>query len=84
MIRSVVAVPFGHLAIGASDAGATVWLSTDDGATWAPFGEPVPEAYFSGAFLTDAGLVLTGATQTGTQETGIDARAMVWTATLGD
>jgi hypothetical protein len=84
MIRSVVAVPFGHLAIGASDAGATVWLSTDDGATWAPFGDPVPDAYFISAFPTDDGLVISGATQTGTVETGIDARAMIWTATFGE
>ena len=82
--RSVVATPIGLIAVGAIGMDAAAWISTDDGATWQPFGEVVPEAYFDDALVTDAGLILHGATQTGTLATGIDARAMTWSATLGE
>lgn len=82
--RSVVSTPIGLVAVGAIGMDGAAWISTDDGATWQPFGEPVPEAYFHDALVTETGLVLLGATQTGTVETGIDARAMTWTATLGE
>ena len=81
-VRNVVATPIGHLAVGAIGTDAAAWLSTDGGATWAPFGDPVPDAYFHNAFVSDGDLLLLGVTQTGTVETGIDSRAMIWTATL--
>jgi len=84
MIHDVTETPIGHLAVGAIGMDAAAWLSIDDGATWVRFGELVPDAFFGHAFVTDDGLLLAGATQTGTLETGIDARAMIWTATLGE
>jgi hypothetical protein len=77
-VRNVVATPIGHVAVGAIGTDAAAWLSTDDGATWASFGDPVPEAYFHNAFVSDGDLLLLGVTQTGTVETGIDSRAMIW------
>jgi hypothetical protein len=82
MIRTLLATPIGLLAVGAAGSDAAAWISTDGGATWSRFGDPVPEAYFSTALVTDEGLFLGGATQTGTQETGIEARAATWLATL--
>ena len=82
MVHSVTATPMGHLAVGALGRDAAAWLSTDDGATWTPFGDPVPEAFFFEAHVTGDGLILSGATQTGTLETGIDARAAIWTVSL--
>lgn len=83
-VRSLVDTPIGLVAVGAVGMDAAAWRSTDEGATWRPFGEPVPEAYFDDALATDVGLVPFGATQTGTLETGIDARAAIWTAALAE
>ena len=77
-VRNVVVTPIGHVAVGAIGTDAAAWRSTDDGATWAAYGNPVPEAYFHNAFVSDGDLLLLGVTQTGTVETGIDSRAMIW------
>jgi hypothetical protein len=84
LVRSVVATPIGYVAVGAIGTDAAAWRSTDDGRTWEPFGEPVTDAYFNDAAATDEGLFLFGATQTGTQETGIDSRSAIWFADLED
>jgi hypothetical protein len=84
LVRSVIATPIGHVAVGAIGTDAAAWRSTDDGLTWEPFGEPVRDAYFNDVAATDAGLFLFGATQTGTQETGIDSRSAIWFADLED
>ena len=82
--RSLALTPAGLVAVGGGDdMQGRAWLSAD-GSEWAPLGEPVPESFFTSAFATEDGLLVTGATQTGTLETGIDARAGVWLATTGD
>ena len=79
--RSVAITPTGLVAVGGNDAmEGLAWFSTD-GRSWEPLGDPVPNAFFTGAVSTDTGLLLTGATQLGTLETGIEAHAMVWAAT---
>ncbi|HEX7196465.1 MAG TPA: sialidase family protein, partial [Candidatus Limnocylindria bacterium] len=81
--RSLVATPMGLVAVGGGDdAAARAWISSD-GRSWEPLGEPLPDAYFNAAFATDDGLVVAGATQTGTLETGIESHAQLWTAALG-
>jgi hypothetical protein len=84
LVRSVVATPIGLVAVGAVGTEASAWRSADDGLTWTRFGEAVPDAYFNDAAVTDEGLFLVGATQTGTRETGIDSRAGIWFAELED
>ena len=80
--RSVAVTPTGLVAVGGGDAmEGMAWFSTD-GRSWEPFGDPVPNAFFTGAVSTDGGLFLTGATQSGTLETGIKAHAMIWGAGL--
>ncbi len=80
--RSLVATPTGLVAVGGGDdAAARAWISSD-GRSWEPLGEPVPDAYFNAAFATDDGLVVAGATQTGTLETGIESHAQLWTVSL--
>ncbi len=82
--RSLALTPAGLVAVGGGDdMQGRAWLSAD-GTEWSPLGEPLPEAFFTSAYATDDGLLVTGATQTGTMETGIDARAGVWLATTGD
>ena len=77
--RSVALTPAGLVAVGGNDAmEGMAWISTD-GRSWEPLGEPVPNAFFTGGVFTDAGLLLTGATQSGTLETGIESHAMIWT-----
>jgi len=83
-IRSLVVTPIGLVGVGHRNMDGAAWLSTDDGASWAPLGEPLPDAYFTNAFPADDGLIIVGGTQTGTLETGIDGRAAVWLTTLGD
>ena len=80
--RSLAVTPAGLVAVGGNDAmEGMAWVSTD-GRTWEPFGVPVPNAFFTSAYATDDGLLLTGATQSGTLETGIESHAMVWRAIL--
>jgi hypothetical protein len=62
---------------------ARAWL-TSDGATWQTLGDPVAAAYFHDLSVTDAGLIAVGATQSGTFETGIQARAAIWLSPLDD
>jgi hypothetical protein len=83
--RSLARTPIGLVATGGgADAMGRAWISSD-GRSWAPLGDPVPDAFFQGAHATDDGrLLLAGATQSGTLETGIQAHAMIWGATLGD
>lgn len=81
-VRALTVTPAGLIGTGGDDEmQARAWLSTD-GVTWEPLGDPLAEAYFQSAFATDDGLLFAGGTQTGTLETGIDARGMIWTATL--
>lgn len=80
--RALVLTPAGVIGVGGDDQmRGRAWLSTD-GATWAPLGDPLEGAFFSGALATDDGLVIAGATQSGTLETGIQAHAAIWVATL--
>lgn len=82
--RTVNRTPAGLVATGsAGDQRGAAWLSTD-GRSWQPLGDRFPNAFFSGAFPTDDALLIAGATQSGTLETGIQARAMVWGAALSD
>ena len=82
--RTVNRTLAGLVATGsAGDQHGAAWLSTD-GRSWQPLGDPFPNAFFSGAFPTDDALLIAGATQAGTLETGIQARAMVYGASLSD
>lgn len=84
-MRSLIATPHGIVGVGYVGMSGAAWISTDEGRTWAPLGEPVADATFTSAYLAEDGtLIVTGGTQTGTLETGIDARAAVWTVSLGD
>lgn len=82
-VRSLVVSPWGVIGLGGGhDMSGRAWISAD-GRTWVPLGDPVPEAYFNDAFVTDEGLVFAlGGTQSGTLETGITGRAMIWSASL--
>jgi hypothetical protein len=82
--RTFAVSPIGLIAVGGDDEmQARAWLSTD-GTSWEPLGDPVPGAYFTGAYPMDEALLLAGATQAGTLETGIEARAAVWRVSLED
>jgi hypothetical protein len=81
--RALVVTPFGLVALGGRGMDGEAWISRD-GLSWAPFGERVPNAHFTSAYLSGEALIVTGATQEGTLETGIDTRAMIWTGSLGD
>lgn len=82
--RSVTLTPLGLVAAGGDDEQqGRAWVSTD-GVTWHPLGDPVAGAYFQRAFPTEDGLLFTGATQSGTLESGIDARASIWFAPIED
>ena len=81
--RRLVATPFGLVALGGRGMDGAAWISRD-GLSWAPFGESVRNAHFTFAYVADDTLIVTGATQVGTLETGIDTRAMIWTGSLGD
>lgn len=81
--RKLVATPIGLLALGGRGMDGAAWIS-GDGLSWTAFGESVRNAHFTSAHATDDTLIVTGATQEGTQESGIEVRAMIWTAALGD
>lgn len=82
--RTATRTPAGLVAVGGGeDMLARAWLSTD-GRSWEPLGDPLGEAYFNAAMATDDGLLLVGATQSGTLETGIDAHAAIWSTALSD
>ena len=82
--RTLTAIDGGLVAVGGGDdMAARAWF-TSDGRSWALINAPVPEAYFTSATATDAGLLVAGATQTGTLETGIETHAGVWLVALGD
>jgi hypothetical protein len=82
-IRKLVPTSFGLLALGGRGMDGAAWLSPD-GLSWSPFGEGVPNAHFTSAYVADDTVIVTGATQEGTLETGIETRAMIWTSALGD
>jgi hypothetical protein len=77
--RTVARTPDGLLAVGGTDAMEGVAWASTDGRSWQPYGEPLPGAFFQSAYATDGGLIVTGATQSGSLETGVEAHAMVWT-----
>jgi hypothetical protein len=81
--RMLVATPFGLLALGGRGMDGAAWISRD-GHSWAPFGETIPNAHFTSAYLTDDTLIVPGATQEGTLETGIETHAMIWIGSLGE
>ena len=82
--RTAALTSAGLVAVGGGDdMAARTWLSTD-GRSWQPVGEPVPGAFFHAAFAMDDGLLAVGATQAGTFETGIEAHAAIWSASLSD
>lgn len=82
-VRSLVVSPWGVIGVGGGyDMSGRAWISAN-GRTWQPLGDPVPEAYFNDAFVTHDGLVFAlGGTQSGSLETGITGRAMIWSASL--
>jgi hypothetical protein len=61
----------------------TAWIS-EDGVTWESFGDPLDGSYFHGAVVHDGSLVVGGATQAGTLETGIESHAAIWSTPLDD
>jgi hypothetical protein len=80
--RSLAVTPAGLIAVGGGpDMNGRAWISSDGGA-WEPLGDPLAGAFFNSAVALDDGLLLTGATQSGTLETGVEAHAAVWLATL--
>jgi hypothetical protein len=82
--RSLVPTPAGLLALGGGDdMGGRAWVSAD-GRAWQPLGDPIEGAYLAAALPLADGLLVAGATQSGTLETGIDAYAAIWRATLDD
>jgi hypothetical protein len=81
-LRGLVGTPAGIVAVGAMGTEGAAWISSD-GDAWAPLGEPVPDAFFIGGFAADdRRLIVTGATQEGTLETGIETAAMIWIVDL--
>ena len=77
--RNLAWSPYGVIAVGARDEAGVAWISPDGGRTWEPLGDPIPDAYLNSAYVSDGGLVfVAGGTQTGTIETGITGRAMIW------
>jgi hypothetical protein len=82
-VRKLVATPLGLVALGGRQMDGAAWISPD-GLSWAPFGESVPEAHFTSAYVSDDTLIVAGATQEGTIETGIVTQALIWTADLRD
>jgi hypothetical protein len=82
-VRKLVATPVGLVAVGGRQMDGGAWISPD-GLSWVPFGESVPEAHFTSAYVSDDTLIVTGGTQQGTIETGIVNQARIWTAALGD
>ena len=80
---SLALTPAGLVAMGGGDdMQGRAWLFRD-GSEWAPLGEPVPESSSHRPFPPRKPL-RHRRRQTGTLETGIDARAGVWLATTGD
>jgi hypothetical protein len=80
--RTLAPTPIGLVAAGSGgEMRGAAWLSTD-GVTWTPLGEPIEGAFLTGTHPTDEGILFSGATQAGTIETGIQAHAAIWLATL--
>jgi hypothetical protein len=78
-IRNLVVTPAGIVALGGRGTDGAAWASPD-GRSWDALGEVVPNAFFNAAFVRDGTLLVGGATQEGTLETGIDVYAKIWTA----
>jgi hypothetical protein len=80
--RTLTPTPLGLVAAGSGgEMLGAAWVSTD-GLDWSPLGESIDGAYVTGAFATDDAVLLGGATQAGTLETGIEAHAAIWLAPL--
>jgi hypothetical protein len=76
--RSLAITPAGFVAVGGGeDMNGRAWSSTD-GVAWSPLGEPVEGAYFTNVVVVDERLLVTGGSQAGTMETGIEAFARIW------
>lgn len=81
-LRKLLATPAGIVAVGGRGNDAAAWISRD-GLTWEAFGNTVPNAFFNAAFLNGDTIVIAGATQEGTTETGIDVYAQIWQGPAG-
>jgi hypothetical protein len=82
--RTLALVDGGVIALGGgADMAGRAWFSPDGG-SWNLIGEPLPETYFESALAIDDGLLVVGITQTGTIETGIEARARIFFAPRTD
>ena len=80
--RTLTQTPIGLVAAGSGgEMLGGAWVSTD-GLAWTPLGEPVEGAYLTGVHATDEGILFSGATQSGSFETGIEAYAAIWLATF--
>ena len=82
-MRKLLATPSGIVAVGGHGNDAAAWISSD-GLTWDALGETVPNAFFNAAFLNGDTIVVAGATQEGTTETGIDVYAKLWHGAAGN
>ena len=80
--RGLARIPGGLVAVGGGGSMQGMAWFSPDGRSWQPLGDPVPNAFFNAAHAIGDEVLLTGATQDGTLETGIQAHAMVWTGTL--
>jgi hypothetical protein len=81
--RRLTTTPWGIVAVGGRDMDGMAWISADAGRSWTQLGDAIPGAYLVDAFATDGGtLIVTGATQEGTVETGITGTAALWTMTF--
>jgi hypothetical protein len=82
--RTLLETAAGLIAVGGGESMAgTAWISAD-GRAWEPFGDPLDGSYFHGAVVHDGSLVVGGATQAGTLETGIESHAAIWSTPLDD
>jgi hypothetical protein len=82
--RTLAVLDDGLVALGGGeDMAARAWFSAD-GRSWMPIGDPLAEAFFQSATATETGLLVAGATQTGTLQTGIEAHAGIWHLPMGD
>ena len=81
--RTVSSLSGGLVAVGGSETmEALAWFSAD-GRSWEQIdGSATPNAYFPAAVSVDGSMLIAGATQEGTMETGIKSHAQIWIASL--
>jgi hypothetical protein len=82
-IRSLVATPSGIVAVGGRGNDAAAWVSRD-GLKWDAFGDTIPNAFFNAAFVNGGTILVAGATQEGTTETGINVYPVLWLAAAAE